>query len=144
MTALQKGRIKKLVSALRSGKYKQGRGQLFKGGEYCCLGVACDLYGKANGVQWEMEGSTAARMLDEDCELPRVVSEWFGFPKVDDGFRVFSNKNPYLTSTVAMVEANDELKWSFKRIATAIEKKYLAPPKNSPSPRRLPVIGRVD
>lgn len=32
------------VPALRSGKYKQGRGQLRSANdEFCCLGVACDL-----------------------------------------------------------------------------------------------------
>lgn len=31
----------KWVAALRSGKFQQGRGQLRKGDEYCCLGVLC-------------------------------------------------------------------------------------------------------
>lgn len=35
---------KEWIPALRSGKYKQGRGNLHKSDEtYCCLGVACDL-----------------------------------------------------------------------------------------------------
>ena len=34
----------KWVEALRSGKYKQGKGYLSRGGEYCCLGVACDIF----------------------------------------------------------------------------------------------------
>lgn len=37
MTKLQK---KKWISALRSGKYKQSKGQLKSGDGYCCLGVA--------------------------------------------------------------------------------------------------------
>lgn len=36
--------IKKWVEALRSGKYEQGVGYLCKDGNYCCLGVACDLF----------------------------------------------------------------------------------------------------
>lgn len=35
----------KWVEALRGGKYAQGRGRLFRHGEYCCLGVLCDLAG---------------------------------------------------------------------------------------------------
>ena len=35
----------KWVEALRSGKYKQGRGQLRLGDTYCCLGVLCDIMG---------------------------------------------------------------------------------------------------
>ena len=34
------------VKALRSGEYKQTTGQLRKDDGHCCLGVACDLYGK--------------------------------------------------------------------------------------------------
>lgn len=34
---------KKLVAALRSGKYKQGKSYLRVGDRFCCLGVACDL-----------------------------------------------------------------------------------------------------
>lgn len=34
---------KKLVEALRSGKYSQCKGILRRGYDFCCLGVACDL-----------------------------------------------------------------------------------------------------
>lgn len=46
MTALpwQIENQKKLVAALRSGKYKQGKEMLRPSeDEYCCLGVACDI-----------------------------------------------------------------------------------------------------
>jgi len=34
------------IKALRSNKYKQGTGQLLDdGGNYCCLGVLCDIIG---------------------------------------------------------------------------------------------------
>ena len=44
----QKANRKKWVAALRSGKYKQGKGQLYDNldEKYCCLGVACDLFHK--------------------------------------------------------------------------------------------------
>jgi hypothetical protein len=35
----------KWVEALRSGKYKQGRGLLKEGAQYCCLGVLCKIAG---------------------------------------------------------------------------------------------------
>lgn len=35
---------KALVEALRSGKYTQARRALRVGEEFCCLGVACDIY----------------------------------------------------------------------------------------------------
>lgn len=34
---------RKWVAALRSGKYKQGTGELFYRDEYCCLGVLCEV-----------------------------------------------------------------------------------------------------
>lgn len=33
----------KWVEALRSGRYKQGRGVLRQGNEFCCLGVLADI-----------------------------------------------------------------------------------------------------
>lgn len=39
----------KWVEALRSGKYTQTDAFLRRGDEYCCLGVLCDISGKA---QW--------------------------------------------------------------------------------------------
>ena len=46
---------KQWVEALRSGKYKQGKGQLMavvseNEKEYCCLGVLCDLSGVGEWV----------------------------------------------------------------------------------------------
>lgn len=33
----------KWIKALRSGKYRQGHGYLNEGGNFCCLGVLCDV-----------------------------------------------------------------------------------------------------
>lgn len=42
---MKKNVMKKWVAALRSGKYKQGTGQLRenKGNTFCCFGVLCDI-----------------------------------------------------------------------------------------------------
>lgn len=34
----------KWLEALKSGKYKQGVGMLYKCGEHCCLGVLCEIH----------------------------------------------------------------------------------------------------
>lgn len=48
-------RLNKWVKALESGKYKKGRYQLKSGNkspEYCCLGVACEIFpNKVKGNQ---------------------------------------------------------------------------------------------
>lgn len=56
------------VKALRSGKYKQGQGKLYRDGNdsYCCLGVLC----KISGRPWNKSGETLA-------DAPQVV-EWAG------------------------------------------------------------------
>lgn len=46
----------KLLAALRSGKYRKGKGRLHTvtqdGEEFCCLGVLCDI---SPGVTWRSE-----------------------------------------------------------------------------------------
>jgi hypothetical protein len=64
------------TSALRSGEYQQGRAALrvsLRDGtiRYCCLGVLCDLYSKATGVQWQ--GDNMHGMLSV---LPDDVCRW--------------------------------------------------------------------
>jgi hypothetical protein len=49
----------KWLEALRSGKYKQGRGQLVLGDAYCCLGVLCEVAGAKrvdNGFEVPFQG----------------------------------------------------------------------------------------
>lgn len=64
---------KRWVEALRSGKYKQGKGKLCVDGKFCCLGVLLDVMGK----QWtaspgsfdnakKMSGTTSSNYLDDD------------------------------------------------------------------------------
>lgn len=103
------------MTALRSGRYKQGKGQLKdKEGRYCCLGVACEVYRKAKGGKWTTAGFQGTNVV-----LPNSVRRWFGF----------TNGNPTIAETdtcrTTGSYANDDLKWSFKKIASAVEKMYL-------------------
>lgn len=63
----------KWLEALRSGSYQQGKGTLRYKGEFCCLGVLCDISGM--GV-WEETGCGFAYQVIEEAErghLPDVV-----------------------------------------------------------------------
>lgn len=142
MTKLHKKRIQKWVDALRSGLYKQAQNVLVKveykldknGNEiedengnpvikatnYCCLGVACDLYRQsARKGEWTDGGFRANGELF-DSELPPAVSDWLGFdngdPKIIQGA---------LDPEGTAINLNDNKEWSFKRIATAIERNFL-------------------
>lgn len=71
------------LKALKSGKYKKAKGQLrkeFKDGTgYCCLGVACELYRKAIGGEWEQNTSFSDRFGDNEYGvLPSDVKAWLG------------------------------------------------------------------
>lgn len=79
--------------ALRSGDYAQGFGALKRlnndNPEFCCLGVACDLYLKAVGGSWVAENFSSQNKVKTirfitiegvQCQgdLPEVVANWLG------------------------------------------------------------------
>ena len=68
---------KKWIAALRSGEYKQTKGHLRVGSNFCCLGVLCNLHAQAHP-------KIAARQADPDLymgysgALPATVQAWAG------------------------------------------------------------------
>ena len=76
------------VKALRSGEYKQTTGQLRKDDGYCCLGVACDLYGKhvLKRNRWKLykRNKLSYTFLGRGGTLPPQVQEWLGLERSSD------------------------------------------------------------
>ncbi|KGM36163.1 hypothetical protein [Inquilinus limosus] len=76
-----------LVTALRSGDYKQAEGQLRRGDRFCCLGVACDLFAKLEETgHWDPEDEEIFRTADGgwgDALLPDTVRRWLNFRTVN-------------------------------------------------------------
>jgi hypothetical protein len=108
---LPKGFATKWVKALRSGKYVQTTGQLFRDAVsfnrpigYCCLGVAC----KVAGVE--------DRYLSSKGTIPVKRND-------DD---IFNGVTPKLRNNsdlqARLWELNDQKEYGFRRIATWIEK----------------------
>lgn len=98
---------KKWVDALRSGKYKQGKGMLYNGSNdsYCCLGVAAEVC----GLDMVLHGEHAA--------IPNIRTQ--EIMKVD--FKVpteFAN-NQGLQNVLWRM--NDEKDNTFEEIADYIE-----------------------
>ena len=102
------------VSALRSGEYEQGAGQL-RGSDdkFCCLGVLCDLAEKAGIVQarpfdncWDYGGATGY--------TPAVVKDWAGLPGDGDGDGILEIER-------TLAEMNDSGNDGFAAIADRIE-----------------------
>jgi hypothetical protein len=108
---MNKGRVQKLIAALRSGEYAQGKEKLRPTADkFCCLGVACDVYRKEVGGEWD---GLRFRLPHADTThvnyLPVSVKEWFGF----------SSENPTVAGR-PLAYLNDEGS-SFSQIADALE-----------------------
>ena len=101
---------KKWVEALRSGKYKQGKGRLKLGEQYCCLGVLCDLYIKREQSS-ETDVETVSEHMRTEEFLPHMVIEWAGL----------TDMNPAINASETLSRLNDT-GMSFYGIATDIER----------------------
>ncbi|MFE7797032.1 hypothetical protein [Nocardia sp. NPDC057440] len=73
----------KWVDALRSGEYRQGKEYLQFDGNYCCLGVLCDIAIR-DGLLLKVEHDAGAGWYDYDtATLPDRVREWAGLDSCD-------------------------------------------------------------
>lgn len=141
-----KERRDKWTAALRSGEYGQGQNCLRSvrddgTPQYCCLGVATEVYRKETGKgQWvstgpggatEWEFSTGETVLSCGVEypdnswsvLPLTVAEWFGLP----------GGNPRVTlpeelvgkadgdQVAQLANLNDNCGFTFEELADLIE-----------------------
>jgi hypothetical protein len=101
-----------LVAALRSGDYKQGKTYLKKGDEFCCLGVACDLYAKKGYGNWI--GNNVGFFLARSGSLPDDVQKYYGFTQgLGDDVTIRGTVNP--------LAFHNDSEVPFAEIADAIE-----------------------
>lgn len=71
--------MKLWIKTLRSGEYQQGKQELrTPENEYCCLGVACDLYAKEFGKRWGKNKKGERTFMGNNAWLPMPVAEWLG------------------------------------------------------------------
>lgn len=111
----------KWVEALRSGKYKQAKGQLAihdeKGAvKYCCLGVLCELAVAEGIVKKKEKGKSHVIVYGQrDDLLPVKVQKWAGL-KTNNG------KVSQELQGRSLAVLNDE-GISFKKIARLIEQR---------------------
>lgn len=127
--------VQKWLDALRSGDYEQGKSALRSGDQYCCLGVACEVYRKETG-QGEWQGRELAGGVtsiwafrdgyDESSLLPSRVREWLGIKTVSANFNrpVLGNgtDDPCYTC-YTLTDLNDCGDYTFTDIADFIETK---------------------
>ena len=102
----------KWVAALRSGKYKQGRGKLRHEDNFCCLGVLCEI----SGLHYD----------DNQIWLPIEIADWAGM-KFRNGIlntESYYGYNSINSDESCLTNINDSGKYTFNDIADIIEKNW--------------------
>lgn len=110
------------VTALLSGKYKQGAGYLNENDRFCCLGVLCDVVKDELKIDWyeNPEDEDFAIFDGKSQFLPKSVSVYAGLG-INDDVRVPFIYDPEDGEVmVPLSELNDE-GISFIKIAELIE-----------------------
>lgn len=127
LTHEQQERVRLLVTALRSGKYRQGKYSLVrydakaKKKKYCCLGVACEV-ARLGGLELSVRSEEGLVSYDNhDSTLPESVQDWYGFDRTDP-LLIFDDD---LECASHLNDRMEGLK--FGQIADAFERTYLSP-----------------
>lgn len=109
----------KWIEALESGKYTQCMGKLFDGKNYCCLGVACDIFLDQEFVETDSEDTSyVVEGTREGLELPYFLMEEMGMKKSYG--QLLENDNSINASLVNMNDGGR----SFEEIAQAIRENW--------------------
>jgi hypothetical protein len=96
-----KARRQTWIEALESGKYRQGKQRLHnRYGDYCCLGVACDLIKDQLSIGENSIGDTTYNSVD--AQPPTKMAHYFGLK---------------YSTCKKLMEMNDHEEKSFKDIA---------------------------
>lgn len=108
----------KWISALRSGKYKQGIRSLRTEHGYCCLGVLCDLYSQEHNKEWRFQDVWS--FYDSLCFLPPDVEQWAGLNSSNPSVKIpVDDENKYFYHE-PLSDLNDS-GYSFEQISNIIE-----------------------
>jgi hypothetical protein len=115
------------LAELRSGTRKQGKRFLQKDGQFCCLGVLCEVAVKHDitsitGNKNAPLGRGTAVTYDEVyiASLPDAVSEWAGISRAE-AFPSPYGDQPETSATNVLMNLNDMHEWTFPQIADWIE-----------------------
>lgn len=82
---------KRWVEALRSGEYKQGKGALERGGNFCCLGVLCHTMREELNIPREVGGDGYYIYGGSSASLTREWRETFDLQTQEVGELIIMN-----------------------------------------------------
>lgn len=122
----------KWADALRYGEYEQGQEVLLKmtgvnadRPQYCCLGVACDLYAKAHPDKGKWVQNRKLFLMEFVTNsgtsaggLSLEVSDWLGLARLE---KDFPNHYGQFSENQTLATLNDEEHFTFEQIADVIE-----------------------
>lgn len=110
----------KWARALESEKYRQGRGALKSGSQFCCLGVLCEIAPKGTvKTKLKPKGARDTAYDGMTGVPPASVKKWAGL----------ACDNPTLEPTLGTLKGratrlNDDVKLTFNEIAALIRKNW--------------------
>ena len=120
------------LEALRSGRYKQGKGSLrTTDDQYCCLGVLCDLAVQDGIVEWEPHRDEGADVYEIDGLLGSLSYEvrvWAGIS--DDAGRCepvyldIGERTIFVGDSLIQLNDQTEIPFNFEQIADVIEEQF--------------------
>lgn len=123
MTNTQKQNRRRLIDALRSGQYQQGRGGLRNGQSYCCQGVACDISGLGT---WEAHACGDYTYMGLLIQWPPHIRDSLGFDQWTADQFVWMNDGGRLSAPLPMEGYTLEDRCTFDEIADCMELLTLA------------------
>jgi hypothetical protein len=112
----------KWLTALESGDYKQRGDRLRLDDEYCCLGVACDLFDDTrwNDDRYRYDGIPGAK----EMMMPEDIVQAFGFRssagKLRKPTKVPHERGQHEGNAQSLVDLNDTFEWTFDQIAAFV------------------------
>lgn len=118
----QKKNREKWIAALRSGKYKQGKGCLFDGENHCCLAVASEVYAEdtgngkfvlEDGGYYFVEGNSCSKNY-----LIASVMDYFGLSTMRGDFKTNVETEYVYYKNLSSINDNGK---TFEEIADVIE-----------------------
>lgn len=105
------------ITALESGKYKQGHGTLHSADGFCCLGVVCDILTKSGELSRSVYNSTRYMYKTKLAEFLRTSLN----------LRILDALHMDLFQQSACINMNDALAFDFEMIAKELRAKWNLP-----------------
>lgn len=121
----------KWVEALRSSEFGQCVGQLRENDEFCCLGVGCEVFRRAEGLgEWvetagDVKNFSIFHKTESGC-LPGIVKDWLGLAEDSGDLIDVLDVDEDFSNDYSLIDLNDNDRLNFDQIADVIDANLVA------------------